>query len=104
VPANLDIWILDIARGTQNRLTFDAGFDNGPVWSPDITHLVQASREGFPQLNQACRRQHRRGLLASDAGASFASDWSADGVHRLCARRSLPRALSTSGRFRFRRS
>ena len=32
---NPDIWLFDLERGAQTRLTFDAGIDRGPVWSPD---------------------------------------------------------------------
>jgi len=32
---NADIWILDLERDTQTRLTFDEGRDLYPVWSPD---------------------------------------------------------------------
>jgi serine/threonine-protein kinase len=30
-----DIWTLDLARATLQRLTFDAGLNRSPVWSPD---------------------------------------------------------------------
>ncbi|HEX6850819.1 MAG TPA: protein kinase [Candidatus Polarisedimenticolaceae bacterium] len=30
-----DIWVLDLERGTSTRLTFDAGDESTPTWSPD---------------------------------------------------------------------
>jgi Tol biopolymer transport system component/predicted Ser/Thr protein kinase len=90
-PENLDIWILDAQRGTT-RFTFDPGLDAGPIWSPDdLNILFQASRQGFPQMRQKRvdgTTDDEPLLLASGAGgATFPTDWSADGryvayVHR----------------------
>ena len=30
-----DVWVIDVARGTSTRLTFDPESDYAPVWSPD---------------------------------------------------------------------
>ena len=30
-----DIWLVDLARKSGSRVTFDAGFEFAPVWSPD---------------------------------------------------------------------
>jgi Tol biopolymer transport system component len=35
-----DIYIFDVAKGTDRRLTFDPGFDSQPVWSPDNKYVV----------------------------------------------------------------
>jgi len=37
---NEEIWIIDLDRSVPNRLTFNAGLDNGPVWEPDGAHIV----------------------------------------------------------------
>jgi eukaryotic-like serine/threonine-protein kinase len=34
-----DIWIFDLARGTQRRLTFEAGRNRFPLWTPDGAHV-----------------------------------------------------------------
>jgi eukaryotic-like serine/threonine-protein kinase len=38
-----DIWVFDLARGTETRLTFD-GQNLYPVWSPDGKKIIYASR------------------------------------------------------------
>ncbi|MGH9256171.1 MAG: protein kinase domain-containing protein [Vicinamibacterales bacterium] len=38
-----DIWIWSFASGTLTRLTFNAGFDRSPAWTPDGRRLVFAS-------------------------------------------------------------
>jgi len=47
---NPDIWILDISRGTSARLTFEAGEDETPVWTPDGGKVTySADRAGHPR-------------------------------------------------------
>ncbi len=44
---NTDVWIYDLRRNTSNRLTFDPGIDDSPVWMPDGRRVVfESSREG----------------------------------------------------------
>ena len=38
-----DIWVLDVVRRVLNRVTFVAGEDETPAWSPDGTELAFAS-------------------------------------------------------------
>lgn len=38
-----DLWTLDLARGTESRLT-SSGIGSGPVWSADGTHIFYGSR------------------------------------------------------------
>jgi len=47
-PANLDIWLIDVARNLRSRLTSDARDEGWPVWSPDGTRITFGS--GAPQL------------------------------------------------------
>jgi len=48
-----DLWIYDLARGTLERLTFDAGQDSEAVWSPDGTRVAYYAfgREGGPGIH-----------------------------------------------------
>jgi Tol biopolymer transport system component len=48
-----NIWVLDINRGTSTRLTFNAGNDDSPVWSPDGKQIVfRSNRSGHFDLYQ----------------------------------------------------
>jgi eukaryotic-like serine/threonine-protein kinase len=47
--ANADIWIHDLARGTQTRLTFGPGNSWWPVWSPDGLRVAYAAERGGTQ-------------------------------------------------------
>jgi Tol biopolymer transport system component len=37
------LWMMDFASDTRTRLTFNAGRDRGPIWSPDGTSIVYVS-------------------------------------------------------------
>jgi serine/threonine-protein kinase len=41
-----DIWVWDLARATLTRLTFDAGLDISPVWTPDGRRIAFSSTRG----------------------------------------------------------
>ena len=78
---NLDIWIYDLARGTQTRLTFSVGFDSSPVWSPDGKSLIYASTAGsvanlFRIAADGSGQPER--LTESDL-PQVPADWSPDG-------------------------
>jgi Tol biopolymer transport system component len=46
-----DIWMIDIERGVETRLTSDPNTEFDPVWLPDQTHLVYSVvRDYLPQL------------------------------------------------------
>ena len=50
-PENSDIWIHDLVRGTETRLTTDPANDFAPLWTPDGGRVVFTSdREGQPAL------------------------------------------------------
>jgi Tol biopolymer transport system component len=76
-----DLWVLDQARGTATRLTFDPAFDDAPMWSPDGTRIVFSSnrsgRGDLYQKNSAGAGQDEI-LLKSDH-QKIPDDWSADG-------------------------
>ena len=41
---NSDVWLLDLARNSTTRLTFEPGADNNPIWSADGQRLFYSSR------------------------------------------------------------
>ena len=44
---NVEVWILDLARGTQRRLTFSPGMDALPLWTPDGRRIIfMSTRSG----------------------------------------------------------
>jgi eukaryotic-like serine/threonine-protein kinase len=81
-----DIWIVDLDRKVPSRFTFDPNYNNGPVWSPDGSHILfGSSRGGGTVPNKIFQK------LASGAGsddlvygfepqdALYTEDWSRDG-------------------------
>ncbi len=79
--ANRDVWILEPARGTSTRLTFDPGNDNTPLWSPDGSRIAFVSnRKGHFDLFQkfSSGAGEEESLLVS-GNDKFLSDWSRDG-------------------------
>src|SRR5262249_16332480 len=43
---NRDIWLFDLIRGTNMRLTFDPADDLNPTWSPDGSQIIFTSDRG----------------------------------------------------------
>ena len=83
-----DLYVIDLTRGTESRLTFDPADDSLPVWSRDGNRIVWASnRTGTHQLYQklASGVGQDELLLQSDAPL-LPSSWSADGKFILYAR------------------
>ena len=76
-----DIWVLDLVRGTNKRLTFDPADDLNATWSPDGARIAFTSnRKGVRQiyLKRADGSGDDELLLASKADTN-AEDWSPDG-------------------------
>ena len=46
-----DIWIWDLMRQTLNRLTFDPGVDQLPVWTPDSRRILFTAIRGGANTN-----------------------------------------------------
>ena len=80
----VDIWIHDLARGTETRLTTDPANDRAPLWTLDGERVVFSSgREGqealFWKLADTPGDAERL-MDGSDGGATIeANGWSADG-------------------------
>jgi eukaryotic-like serine/threonine-protein kinase len=91
----VDIWSLDLRRGTDMRLTFD-GASERPVFSPDGTRLVfvRGRREGGEIYQKAAGGTGPEERLVKGEP----TDWSPDGRHLLFIREGDLWAWSLSDR------
>jgi Tol biopolymer transport system component len=76
-----DIWILDLARGTPAKFTFDPKDDLNPVWSPDGSRIAFTSdRTGVRKLYvKSASGNGMEELLVESKNDQNAEDWSRDG-------------------------
>ncbi len=82
------VWMLDLARGVNTRLSFEAGGGNG-VWSPDGKEIIYAPGGGqsadlYRKPANGAGQQEL--LLHSDANKT-PLDWSRDGRYLLFSQR-----------------
>jgi len=78
---SLDLWILEIARGTLSRVTFE-GINTRPLWSPDGKDLIFASSRGDGGYSVFSTSADGRGTAVQHT----------KGAHR------LPTSISSDGR------
>jgi Tol biopolymer transport system component len=81
VNGNLDIWLLELARGVLSRFTFDAAGEQRPIWSPDGTRVVfNSNRKGAYDLYiKSATGTVSEELMLSTPEPKMATDWSRDG-------------------------
>jgi Tol biopolymer transport system component len=84
-----DVWVLDIARGVQTRLTFGPVENDAPVWSPDGKWIVYTSLSS--NIHSKLYRKPSDGsgaeeLLVSDDQSDVASSFSRDGKYLIYQR------------------
>ena len=79
--SNLDIWLLDLARGATSRFTFGPGRNDYPVWSPDGKEIVFSSnRDGVYNLyRKPADGSRAEQLLLRTNDDKTAFSWSRDG-------------------------
>lgn len=83
---NTDVFIYDLARSIFRRLTFDAGIDAVPVWSPDGGRIAFTSSRGRSfdiYVKPADGSQPERLLMPTSGVDSLPLDWSRDGRNLL---------------------
>jgi Tol biopolymer transport system component len=85
VDNNRDVWLIDFSHGGMMRLTFDAGLDETPVWSPDGSRLAFAStRNGTMDLfAKPASGAGPEQLLLELPEVQLPQDWSNDGRYLL---------------------
>jgi eukaryotic-like serine/threonine-protein kinase len=79
---NVDIWLLEIARGVFNRFTVDAADEIFPVWSPDGARIAFSSNRRTGQQNLYLKPTsggEAEELMLETAQPKFATDWSPNG-------------------------
>ncbi len=89
VGAATDVWTLDLARGTQTRMTFGENSpDWAPVWSPDGGRIAFASTQGGANLGMphviAADGSGSPKRLGNSVSMRIPSHWSPDGSNLAC--------------------
>jgi Tol biopolymer transport system component len=76
-----DIWVFDLARNTQTRLTFDAADDSVPLWSPDGNSIAFTStrNSSFGLYQKNSNGIGDEELLLKVESSLVPEDWSLDG-------------------------
>jgi len=76
-----DIWLLELARGTASRFTFDATNEVVPLWSPDGGRIAFAANPGgkFEIYQKVSTGAGKDELLLKMPSSIAAVDWSRDG-------------------------
>jgi eukaryotic-like serine/threonine-protein kinase len=82
---NSDVWLLDLARNSTTRFTFEPGADSNPVWSADSQRLLYSSqRQEEPVVverpangigAERILAKGRRGAAPSPTGVSKDGRW-----------------------------
>ena len=76
-----DLWVRDLSRGTETRITSDASGNATPFWSPKGDRIVFTSnRKGaFNLYQKAASGTGQDELLLPNSVTDFATQWSRDG-------------------------
>jgi serine/threonine protein kinase len=93
VNGNVDVWLMEIARGVLRRFTSDSAADGWPVWSPDRSRIAfQSSRlHGggvYDLFVKSLGASGNESLLLGSSENKNLWDWSSDGRFVLYSHRS----------------
>jgi serine/threonine-protein kinase len=82
---NIDVWVYDWGRNALSRLTFDAGADQKPVWTPDGRRITFSSSRGDTSTsNLYWQRADGAGdaqRLTESRNQQFAGSWHPSGKY-----------------------
>jgi serine/threonine protein kinase len=79
---DMDVWTLDVVRGTLSRFTFDPEVDSSPLWSPDGEWLAFGSARDSAGADIYRKRANGVGemeLLVESKSDTYPTSWSSDG-------------------------
>jgi serine/threonine protein kinase len=77
-----DLWLLDLARGAEQRFTTEPSYNGGPFWSPKGDRIVYGSIRGggIGNLNQkVASGAGQDELLLASGNTKLPTQWSWDG-------------------------
>ena len=76
-----DLWVYDLERRVQARITFASGFFYNATWSPDGKTIIYASTldGGYHLYRQASDGSGQASRILTEDAIENAPDWSADG-------------------------
>ncbi|HYW47218.1 MAG TPA: protein kinase [Bryobacteraceae bacterium] len=77
--ANREIWLLDIARGINSRMTFQQEGARTPAWSPDGRYVAFAALRGPGLSVKAASNSGSEQPLLQSGMVKYLDDWSRDG-------------------------
>jgi Tol biopolymer transport system component len=79
LPGILNIWLLDLIRGSASRFTFGAGSQWPGIWSPDGRRIVFGVDRDYGLYWKDSSGAGNEELLLRTAQLSLPRDWSRDG-------------------------
>ena len=88
-PANSDVWIYDLVRDTQMRLTFDPAPEQMPIWTPD-GQRVAFGGQGIPLSWKAADGTGEVETLVETSSTQYPLAFSPDGTALVFEDRSSP--------------
>ena len=79
--ANVDIWLIDLARNVPSRLTNQPAVESMPIWSPDGSRIAfsQTANTDGPVVVSIDRPSEMTSLGLPGSGPAILTDWSRDG-------------------------